>query len=81
MVRDDPCVGISADRANAPLPDPINYLARLRSQNRQIAQAQDLVDTGAVKLGQNRIKSNQIAVNVGDQSDPHVRSVASRRRR
>ena len=68
---DEPGVGVPAHRCNSPLSNSVNHLARLRAEHGEVAEADDLIDAGAIELGQYRVEREQIPVDVGYEPDAH----------
>ena len=67
---DEPGVPVAEDDGAADLPDPPHGLDRVRP-GRDVAQADELVDAGAVELGENGVQRERVAVEVGDEAEAH----------
>jgi hypothetical protein len=71
MIGDEPRIGIAADRRNPPTDDPIDHFGRLGAKDGKVSQADDFFHASAVDLGQDRVKRDQVPMDIGDQSDAH----------
>ena len=64
-------VGVAEHRGPAQLAQPVDHLDRMRPAQRKVAAEDDRIRPSLLQVGEHRLESRQVAVNVGHDGQSH----------